>query len=348
MFNVLLDTSIWLQFAGDTRHLELFEALKWMMEEGQVRLLVPHIVVDEFRKNRHQVIERYRKGLITHLNAVRKAIRASEIGDGNDAAISEILADLDRRVVMEANTPQDGLEQIEGLMRLGVLIKTSDAVMLRAAERALSRKAPCHRNKNSIADAVLIETYFECVTKGRAGERFAFVTRNTEDFSGPRLDERLVHPDLASGFSRRRSLYFVTLEACLRRIDPVMYRQAIDPDLPFRRLRSRSEVTAARDHLTLRLRYIQYMDWVRRIEFGILRFKAAPGVDYECDHERICNELREWCEQAKPRLGPGRLEHADAFELGDLVGRSTALSWMLGLGWEEPTEWAMFNRLAGD
>jgi hypothetical protein len=39
------------------------------------------------------------------------------------------------------------------------VIEVSDAVKVRAAQRAIDKRAPFHRQRNGIDDAILIETY---------------------------------------------------------------------------------------------------------------------------------------------------------------------------------------------
>jgi hypothetical protein len=53
-------------------------------------------------------------------------------------------------------------------------------VKLRAAQRAIDKRAPFHRQRNGIDDAILIEIYADAVAaKAPAGTRYAFVTHNT-------------------------------------------------------------------------------------------------------------------------------------------------------------------------
>jgi hypothetical protein len=54
------------------------------------------------------------------------------------------------------------------------------------------------------------------------GGRFAFGTHNTKDFSHPMGDNRLPHPDLAAYFSKRKSLYFISLSEALQRVKPAL------------------------------------------------------------------------------------------------------------------------------
>ena len=83
---------------------------------------------------------------------------------------------------------------------------------LRAAQPAIDKKASFHRDKNTMADAFIVETYAECVRdKKGSGARFAFVTHNKHDFSAVGSSQKLPHPDLANIFSHVKSLYFVNL-----------------------------------------------------------------------------------------------------------------------------------------
>jgi hypothetical protein len=51
----------------------------------------------------------------------------------------------------------EALDRIENLFTASP-IEASEAVKLGAAQRALEIKAPFHHDKNSIADAIIIET----------------------------------------------------------------------------------------------------------------------------------------------------------------------------------------------
>src|SRR5258708_14552635 len=85
----------------------------------------------------------------------------------------------------------------------------------------MDRRAPFHRGRNSMADALIIEIYSECVSSSKSvGQRFAFVTHNKDDFSLEQGNRKLPHEDLRGMFSRIKSLYFINLVEALRRVDP--------------------------------------------------------------------------------------------------------------------------------
>jgi hypothetical protein len=56
---------------------------------------------------------------------------------------------------MKGEVSKQTLETIEKVMATNSAIATSDAVKIKAAERALAKIAPFHRAKNSVGDALL-------------------------------------------------------------------------------------------------------------------------------------------------------------------------------------------------
>jgi PIN domain len=134
--------------------------------------------------------------------------------------VLEQLNDVDHRLPILGESAIDSIARIEKLLVTSAIIETTDAVKLRAAQRAIDRRAPFHRQRNGIDDAILIETYADRLTERAPRTRFAFVTHNTKDFSHPTGNDKLPHPDIAPYLSRIRSLFFVSLAEARRRVKP--------------------------------------------------------------------------------------------------------------------------------
>jgi len=101
-----------------------------------------------------------------------------------------------------------------------------------------------------MADAIIIETYGECVRGNAApGTRFAFVTHNKKDFSAENGNQKLPHPDIASYFSRIKSLYFINPAEALRRVEPSLVTDIMLEESWTQKPRSLSEMIAAEDLL---------------------------------------------------------------------------------------------------
>jgi PIN domain len=86
--------------------------------------------------------------------------------------------------------------EISDLLRGGKKLEPTNRNQIRVVQRGLNKKAPLHLNKNSVADALLIEMYASAVKRSRAkADEYWFVTSNYQDFSVPNGDRRQPHPE---------------------------------------------------------------------------------------------------------------------------------------------------------
>lgn len=105
-------------------------------------------------------------------------------------------------------------------------LATTNEVRLGAARRAEESLAPCHRNKNSLRDALILETFHDFCAQRAAAEGFAalFITSNKDDFSDA-TDHRHPHPDLLSMFGGPVR-YFINVAAALESVDSNLVNQS--------------------------------------------------------------------------------------------------------------------------
>lgn len=346
MFNVLIDTSVWLDLAEDTKQTPLLDVVERLVKDGQMRLLVPRIVVDEFHKNRDKIAKSSAKGLSTHFNHVKAAIRKVDGDKRQKTRVLDYLSDLDHRIPIVGGAAEGVLRRIAAIFSESTIIEACDAAKLRAADRALHRKAPCHHeNKNSMADAILIEMYFECVqTMGGAGQRFAFITHNKHDFSRVNGDQRLPHADLAASFSKIKSMYFVTLADCLRRIDPTSVTYAMWEHEWAQEPRSLTEILRAMDVLTTQVWYNRhkYTEW--QVQKGKVKVISRESWEEGWAKRKLNTQthiaediwkgaLRS-AKKAERELGAGNYGPWTDFEWGMINGKLSALRWALGDEWD--------------
>ncbi|REG60066.1 hypothetical protein B0G80_2849 [Paraburkholderia sp. BL6669N2] len=347
MFNVLIDTSVWLDLAENAKQTPLLDLVERLVADGQARLLMPRIVVNEFQKNRDRVARSSAKSLATHFNQVKSAIRKADGDKRQKDRVLGYLSDLDHRIPILGGAAEGVLTRIAAIISASTIIETSDAVKLRAADRALYRKAPCHHeNKNSMADALLIETYVECVrTMSGAGQRFAFVTHNKHDFSAMDGNQKLPHADLAAMFSKIKSMYFINLAECLRRIDPMRVTHAMWEQEWEQEPRSLSEMLHAVDRLTTQVWYNRhkYREW--QVEKGKIKIISQAAWNDGWAKRKLSTQTHisddiwkgalKAAKKAERTLGAGNYGPWSDFEWGMINGKLSALRWMLGEDWDE-------------
>lgn len=346
MFHVMLDTSVWLDLAENQKQTPLLDPLENLLSHGYISILIPQMVLDEFAKNRQRIADRAQRSLTSHFSAVKDAIRKVDGNEKQKSKVLTYLGDIDHRIPLVGGVATQTLDRIERIFKSVTPIELNDEVKLRAADRALHRHAPCHHdNKNSIADAVLIETYFECARKGKPRERFAFVTHNKHDFSDMQRNQKTPHPQLTSGFTKIRSLYFTTLAECFQRIDAGFVREVMFESNYEQEIRSLSDIVDAIDTLTTQVWYNRHKNREYLINKGKVKIVSKAEWDetfekhsFKATQDLIVDEI--WkgalksAKNAERKLGEGNYGPWTDFEWGMLNGKLSALRWALGEEWD--------------
>jgi hypothetical protein len=99
------------------------------------------------------------------------------------------------------------------LLQAGENIEPTDEQRSRVVRRGLDKKAPFHRSRNSIADALLIEMYAAAIANADLeADPHGFVASNSDDFSPVCSDRRLPREDLADHFAVDGSSYCLGVE----------------------------------------------------------------------------------------------------------------------------------------
>lgn len=221
MVRMLVDTSIWLGLASDPKDVALVGTIERLVAEGLLSLIVPTLVLREFRANRERVAAEYGKRFSSHFRTVREAIEMASIHGIDIEATLRIVNQIEQGGGARTKLAAQVFSRIEKLLDAAAHVDASEAVKLAVFERAIEGRAPFHQGENEAADAVLIEIYADSV-RGAAdeeGTRHMFVTRNTEHFSADRSSQKKPHSDF-SCFSERKSEYFISLPDALSAVAP--------------------------------------------------------------------------------------------------------------------------------
>jgi hypothetical protein len=232
------------------------------------------------------------------------------------------------------------LDRIETILAAGDVIDASESALLRAARRAIDRRAPFHRDKNGMADATLIELYGEAMQAARgAGLRFAFVTHNRADFSAVEGNQKAPHDDFAGLFSRVRSLYFINLAEALRRVDPSRVSDAMLEQSWNQDPRGLTEILVAEDVLLNQVWYNRHVLLRERVESGRVKvveketYPRPPGGRETVQRDVWKGALKS-ARRVERRCGRQNLGPYSDFDWGMINGKLSALRWVLGDEWD--------------
>lgn len=339
MLKLLIDTSVWLDLTKDPRHLPLLDSLFEMTKAGEVELVLPQMVLDEFARNRDRVMATSRASLSSHFKRVKEAIVQFAPEDGRTEVLKK-LSEIDHRIAIGGEAVNEAVALIEKLFTRTDPIRVSENVKARAADRAIRKIAPFHRQMNGIGDAIIIETYIDASAERKGNDVLAFVTHNIHDFSQKGADTRSPHPDLAALFDGVHSRYSTNLGSLLNE-----YASDLIEEITFDReysqeFRSLSELLEAEDKLTTQIWYGRKWGIIAAVKSG--KEKRVPREVWESatDEERrsmIVDEI--WhgmiaaMKSAEERY-PDELGPWTDFEWGMLSGKLSAIRWMLGDEWD--------------
>lgn len=257
------------------------------------------------------------------------------------------LEDLKRKLPQLGSAAEEALNYIESYFfrKAALVVEASDAIKLAAAERALHRKAPCHHdNKNSIADAMLIEIYTQVLRRGGPRDRFAFVTHNKNDFSS--ADHRKPHADIEALFTKIKSLYFINLSELLARAawSEIRYEQSWQQEV-----RGMTEIIDAIDLLIKQVWHNRHMNREWAVAHGKLMvvpelewqkaWQALEGeakFKYAREHmsDAVWEAALKAARDTERDLGEGNHGPWSDFEWGMINGKLSALRWVLGEEWD--------------
>jgi PIN domain len=168
MFKILIDTCVWLDLAKDYQEQSVLGVLEELVRQKQVSIILPRTVFDEFSRNKARVAEDGGRSLSTVLKRAKEVVH--RLGDAQKKKmVVEQLNDVDYKLPSLAESAIESIGRIEKLFKSTNVVEAPDDVKLRAAQRAIDRRAPFHRQRNGIDDAILIETYTDLVKSRKPG-----------------------------------------------------------------------------------------------------------------------------------------------------------------------------------
>lgn len=327
MLHLLVDTSTWLDLSKRRDGQKWIVAIRVLVHQGEIELLVPPVVVDEFARNRERV-----EASMTASVAQRFKLMKQDLGDygGTDYEQAlQVVNELAHEVPLIGAMTTRNFDEVLELLRSGRSVEATDEERRQVVERGLSKLVPFHRSRNSVADALLIELYASETRKvDLTTDPHAFVTTNSEDFSLPNGDKREPHPDLADLFVGNGSNYGLGVDG-LNTILLDHFGEELEElfeETDFQEEPRRlEEISAAEQEMFDRVWYHRSLQRECRL--------LTEGHDGEA--ERHLGHSRAGRERVESRYAePGQLGPYTDFELGMLNGKLSALRWVLGAEWD--------------
>ncbi|MCZ0730481.1 PIN domain-containing protein [Mycolicibacterium iranicum] len=333
MLHLLIDTSIWLDIVKRRDGFQLLAGINAVtidfQDEGipRLNLLVPQLVIDEFERNRPKVEASMTSEVAQRFKLIRRDV--ATYGSESDDGAMEMLDRLAHQVPLIGAMAARSFDHLaEMLTFAGTRVKPTARDRDGVVQRGLSKLAPFHRNKNNVADALLIEMYASQLAKAGPDDRFGFVTSNSEDFSAVGGDNREPHSDLAPLFAGENSSYLLGVEPLisllLSEFEGLKYIITPHDDFEGDEPRGLDEILAAEREMFDRI-------WYDR---SLHHEQEALNDGNKAEAKRIRQIARSARARVEEAYGVENLGPYDKFEWGMLNGKLSALRWVLGSEWD--------------
>jgi hypothetical protein len=324
VLRLLIDTSVWLDLAKRRDGQKWIVPLRLLRFQGRLELLVPSLVVEEFERNRPRAEAAVTANVLERFRLLRRDLH--EYG-GDDS--HEWLEEMSHQIPLVSAMTLQNFAEISELLSGGHRVEPTELEYERVVQRGLEKRAPFHREKNSVADALLVELYSSEINSiGAAADRYCFVTSNYQDFSLPNGDRRQPHPDLAALFADDRSCYVYDVsglnEALVEFLGEEFNELSEETEFGREEPRTFAEILEAEQEYFDKVWYVRKLILLERIEAG--------------EHESLPPELSDRMHAAmraiEDRYGREHLGPWDDWGWGFVQGKLAALRWVLGSEWD--------------
>jgi hypothetical protein len=336
MYRLLIDTNIWIDLAGNFKEQPLLLVLEGLVREKKARLFVPSIVKKEFEAKREGTEKAAAQRAASAFSNAKAIVDL--LGENEDKKrFREMLTDFGQKYPLVGEVPKFYVKRVQDLLGASEQVEPSDSVKVRAATRAMEKRAPCHTNKNSINDGVLIEMYADMVRETNTDkEHCLFISKNHHDFSAPGESHKTPHPDIVEHFPFPQSQYFIALPEALEEIAPDELEEANYQTSGMAEPRTFSEISDTIDLLWDQIWYNRHKVWEQKIERGEIKLvdKRKEVFDLTVAERGALKMAREAAGRVEARRGVENLGPWTDFEWGMLNGKLSALRWVLGDEWD--------------
>lgn len=328
---MFLDTCVLLDISTKRSDLPLVSALEVLLSSNNVKLVLADLVVEEYERNKDSVAKKTTQRLSQEFKQVKAVV--NEFAGDKQASTITVLNDINARLPLLTEASYSTIRRVESLIKSAVITAVSERSKIAAIHRGLEHKAPFHISKNSVADAVIIEQFFEFMCSlNSSDDTCIFITHNHNDFSSK--DHRKPHSDFDEIFSSSHSFYFNSLVPAINHIDSGLLSEVEFEHDFSEETRGLREILDSMDELVDKVWFNRHQNLMRLIENGRIKIVLEGTERYDSNiiHENIFQgaiKSAERIEEKYEDIGPW-----SDFEWGMLNGKLSALRWVLGDEWD--------------
>ncbi|MFH7600013.1 PIN domain-containing protein [Streptomyces racemochromogenes] len=325
MLRLLIDTSVWLNIAKRRDGQQIIAPLRVLLHQNKLEILVPALILDEFDRNRPRAEAATSQSVRERFRLLRQ-----DLQDYGDDEAQGWIAEMAHQIPHVSARSLQNFSEISDLIRRGTLLEPSPENHASVVRRGLEKKAPLHQDKNSVADALLIEQYASALKSDEeACSEYVFATANYTDFSAPKGDRRQPHPDLAEVFAAPNSHYVYDVDGLVAVLGEKLGSDYLEEAEDVEFIQSETVTRSLVEILAAHEEYFEKIWYGRSIMRDTEDGRIHPGTSESLERTILAARRR-----IEEKYGSESLPPVDDWEWGFMHGKLSALRWIMGDEWD--------------
>lgn len=176
MIYLTFDSNIWIYSLDESWKIEnQLDYLEPWILRGEVKILLPKMVLDEWEKHEERQVKEREKKLGDFFEMAEEILPS--------AFYAEYKVPSTQRLIIEAQ-----LKRAKDIILSCEIIPDYPEVKERVINDGIAKKAPLHK-KSSVADAIIVFSLIH-YAKLNLGNHFFFISKNTEDFYEKKMEKK--------------------------------------------------------------------------------------------------------------------------------------------------------------
>ncbi|MFH5883996.1 PIN domain-containing protein [Halalkalibaculum sp. DA3122] len=227
---MVFDTNIWISYVAKNWPAGIIDQIKEKRDSGEIILLTNDIIIQEWERNKETTLKDVAKKADEVFSYTKKMFE--NFDDEMEDKYGELVKDFLSHRSEFIETAKQQVEETEKLIKECDVTPITDEMKIKAAEWALQKQAPFIKNKNSVADAIIILSSAQYLREKSIGITDSiFVSYNHEEFSS-KEDKDKIHPDLEDLLKEANMTFTRHLGKALRLPDKML--KEIDEYIEYR------------------------------------------------------------------------------------------------------------------
>lgn len=220
MYNIALDTCIWINLGNALYNDSTLDTLIKLVKDKNVRIILPTIVVEEWNKNKGtKIINSIKEITSNKVEKIKEFSKFVSTLKECNKSIDYIVSKKEEIIEARIEHAEKTIKKIDDLFNYETTIKIpiSTEIKLKSVKWLLDKKAPGHK-KSSMADTLIVLSVIDYIKNNKLTSNI-FVTSNTRDFNSANKKED-IHEDLQPLFNDNSIEYFNNIGKALNKIKP--------------------------------------------------------------------------------------------------------------------------------